>query len=127
MGSELLLQISEDLGLYLAITLAGNDTVVTISRKNISEQQKSIIIIIPTHIVLRAQNFMLQPAIAEFPSITFPDDASLANFTATTNSTASITLPRELLRLRSRSSGGKYMHIYVQCKSQVHQIGHAHT
>ena len=37
MGSELLLQNAEDLGLYLATTLADNDTVVTISRDNIGK------------------------------------------------------------------------------------------
>ena len=37
MGSELLLQNAEDLGLYLANTLADNDTAVTIPRDNISK------------------------------------------------------------------------------------------
>ena len=35
MGSELLLKNAENLGLYLANTLANNDTAVTISRDNI--------------------------------------------------------------------------------------------
>ena len=39
MGSELLLRNAEDLGLYLANTLAGNDTVVTISSNNIGREK----------------------------------------------------------------------------------------
>ena len=102
MGSELLIQNTEDLGLYLANTLVGNDTVVTISRDNIGKLYGELSIMTASpDIVIRAQNFVVENDTV-FPDLTFPDPDDLTNFMGET--TASITIPSDLLERRSVGS-----------------------
>ena len=102
MGSELLLQNAENLGLYLANTLVGNDTVVTISRDNIGMLYGELSIMTASpDIVIRAQNFVVENDTV-FPDLTFPDPDDLTNFMG--EATASITIPSDLLERRSVGS-----------------------
>ena len=102
MGSELLLRNAENLGLYLANTLVGND-LVTISRGNIGKLYitDETIMTASLDIVIRAQNFVVENDTV-FPDLTFPDPDDLTNFMG--EATASITIPSDLLERRSIGS-----------------------
>ena len=103
MGSELLLQNTENLSLYLANTLVGNDPLVTISRDNIGKLYVTdgTITTASLDIVIRAQNFVVENDTV-FSDLTFPDPNDLTNFMG--EATASITIPSNLLERRSIGS-----------------------
>ena len=105
-GSELLLQNAEDLGQYLASTLAENSTQVVISQDNIGIKYRFINILgnyTYVLLVLRAGNIVVQDDTI-FPNLTFPDARDVANFTTTSDSTPNIVIPNDLLQRRSIGS-----------------------
>ena len=102
-GSELLLENAEKLGGYLANTLAENGTQVIISRNNIGTKLHIHYVVNETLIllVLRAESIVVQDDTV-FSDLTFPGPSDTINFT-TTNA-ASITIPGDLLQMRSKRS-----------------------